>query len=465
MRRADPSLDYFFRPRTVALIGASSKPGKIGHESLRSLLMTGYLGKVYPVNPRAGEILGLKTYPSLLDVPDEVDLAVITLPAPSVVDAMKDCLKKGVKAVVIISGGFGEAGSEGKRMEREVVRLAKEGGIRIIGPNCIGVFDGYSMVDTSFQPHERMGRPGPGVVAFLSQSGTFGATFLDWAAEDHLGVSKMVSLGNRADVDEADLISYFAGDPKTHVIGVYVESFTRGRELMEAVRNAGKPVVVYKASRTEKGSLAAVSHTGRMVAKHEVASSALRQAGALLVDSFGELYAAVKALAKQPAMKGGGVVMVTNGAGPCVMAADELVMRRVPIAQLSEDTKEELRGSLPPYVLVGDFVIDLTGSANTSDYLNALEVLAKSEEVGLLGVFVVFQDSPLEDDFAEVLSRFDAAGKPLLVFAAGGRYTRDKRSLLEEAGIPTYDDVREFASASLALWWWGSHERQGALGV
>ncbi len=460
MRRTHP-LDYFFKPKAVALIGASSKPGKIGHESLRSLLMTGYSGKIYPVNPRAQEILGLKVYPSLLDIPDEIDLAVITLPARAVVEAVKDCVRKGVKAAVIISGGFGEAGLEGKRIEEEVVRLAREGGMRIIGPNCIGVFDGHSRVDTSFQPHERMGRPGPGVVAFLSQSGTFGATFLDWAAEDHLGVSKMVSLGNRADVDEADLISYLAEDEETQVIGVYVESFTRGRELMESVRNAGKPVVVYKASRTEKGSLAAVSHTGRMVARHEVASSALRQAGALLVDSFGELYASIKALAKQPAMRDGGIVMVTNGAGPCVMAADELAMREVPLTQLSDDTRDELRESLPPYALVGDFVIDLTGSASTSDYMNALNILAKAEEVGLLGVFVVFQDSPLEDEFAEVLSRFDTSSKPLLVFAAGGSYTRDKRALLERAGIPTYDDVREFASASLALWWWGSHEREG----
>ncbi len=453
------SLDSFFKPKAVAVIGASSKPGKIGHESLRSLIMTGYSGKIYPINPRAKEILGLRTYPSILDVPGEIDLAVITLPAQVVPEAVKQCAEKGIKAIVIISGGFGEAGPQGKELEGEVVRIARRNGIRIIGPNCIGVFDGYSRVDTSFQPHERMGRPGPGVAAFLSQSGTFGATFLDWAAEDYLGVSKMVSLGNRADVDEADLISYFSKDGETKVIGVYVESFTRGRDLMESIRKVGKPVVVYKASRTEKGSLAAVSHTGRMVARHEVASSALKQAGALQVNSFGELYAAVKALAKQPPMEDGGVVMVTNGAGPCVMAADELVLREVPLAQLSEETKKELRDKLPPYALVGDFVIDLTGSANSSDYFNALDVLVRAKEVGLLGVFVVFQDSPLEDNFAESLSRFDTGDKPLLVFAAGGRYTKEKRSILERSGLPTYDDVREFASASLALWWWGGRER------
>ncbi len=452
------TLDYFFRPDSVAVIGASSKPGKIGHETLRSLLMSGYSGKVYPVNPKASEILGLRSYPSLLDVPGPVDLAVITLPAGAVPEAMTECTRKGVRAVVIISGGFAEAGSQGRVLQEEVVRIAREAGIRIVGPNCIGIFDGHTRVDTSFQPHERMGRPGPGVAAFLSQSGTFGAAFLDWAAEDRLGVSKMVSLGNRADVDEADLISYLADDVDTQVIGVYIESFTRGRQLMESVRKAtraGKPVLVYMASRTDEGSRAAISHTGRMVARHEVASSALRQAGAMLVDSFGELYGAVKALAKQPPAAGRGVVMVTNGAGPCVMAADELALRGVPLARLSERTKGELRSRLPPHVQVGDFVIDLTGSARSRDYLEALEVIRDSEDAGILGVFVVFQDSPLEDDFTERLAEFDPGEKPLLVFAAGGRYTREKRSVLEASGIPTYDDVREFAAASLALWWTG----------
>ncbi len=450
-------LDGFFEPRAVAVIGASSRPGKIGHESLRSLIMTGYSGKIYPVNPKAEEILNLRAYPSILDVPGEVDLAVITLPAPVVPEAMRQCARKGVKAVVIISGGFGEAGPQGKELEDEVVRIARENGIRIIGPNCIGVFDGYSRVDTSFQPHERMGRPGPGPAAFLSQSGTFGATFLDWAAEDSLGVSKMTSLGNRADVDEADIIGYLADDERTKVIGVYIESFTRGRELLNSIRNCGKPVVVYKASKTEKGATAAVSHTGRMVARHEVATAALRQAGALIVDSFGELYAAVKALAKQhPAV--GGSVMVTNGAGPCVMAADELSLRKVPLAKLSEDSKERLRSNLPPYALVGDFVLDLTGSASAEDYLKAIKILADLDEreVGLIGVFIVFQDSPLEDDFAEMLANFDSKGKPMLVFAAGGRYTREKRRIIEAAGIPTYDDVREYSAAAMALHWWGS---------
>ena len=446
-------LDFFFRPRSIAVIGASSRPGKIGHESLRSLVMTGYNGKIYPVNPLAAEILGLKAYPTILDIPDDVDMAVITLPSKAVPDAVRQCVEKGVKAIVIISGGFGESGPGGKRLEEEIVKIAREGGARIVGPNCIGIFDGHSRVDTSFQPHERMGRPGPGKAAFLSQSGTFGATFLDWAAEDSLGVSKMVSLGNRADVDEADLINYLSGDEETAVIGVYIESFTRGRELFESIRKCRKPVIIYKASKTEKGATAAVSHTGKMVAEHELAVSALRQAGALVVDSFSEVYASVKAIVKQPVPPKGGLVMVTNGAGPCVMAADELSLLNVPLAELSDQTRSKLSQSLPPYALVGEFAIDLTGSANSDNYLKAIDVLVGSPEVGMIGVFVVFQDSPLEEDFVKRLASTEFNGKPVLVFAAGGRYTREKRRFLEAQGVPTYDDVREFSIAAKALYW------------
>jgi 3-hydroxypropionyl-CoA synthetase (ADP-forming) len=447
----DSQLHWFFKPRSVAVIGASSKPGKIGHESLRSMITSGFSGRVYPVNPKAEDILGLRAYPSVLEIPEEVDLAVITLPPDKVPDAMIQCAKKGVKAVVVISGGFGEAGPEGKRIEEEIVRIAKENNMRIIGPNCIGVFDGHSRVDTSFQPPERMSRPGPGNISFLSQSGTFGAAFLDWAAEDYLGVSKMISLGNRCDVDEADLIDYLAEDQETEIIGVYIESFTRGRALLDSIKKCKKPIVIYKTSRTDASARAAVSHTGKIAARHDIAISALKQAGALTVDSFKELYAALKALSKQPAA-GKGVVMVTNGAGPCVMAADELVIRDVPLAMLNRSTKEELARSLPPYALIGDFVIDLTGSATSNDYIKAMEVLSRADEVGIIGVFVVFQDSPLEDNFSDVLAEFNT-GKSIMVFAAGGRYTREKRAILERSGIPTYDDVKDFASASLALWW------------
>lgn len=447
-------IEWFYRPRSVAVIGASTRPGKVGHECLRSLLDSGFKGEVYPVNPRADQVLGLRAYPSILDVPGEVDLAVLAIPSSAAPEVIEQCARKGVKAAVIISGGFKEAGPEGEALQERVVDIARRGGMRVIGPNCIGVFDGHTRVDTTFQSHERMGRPGPGSIAFLSQSGTFGATFLDWAAAEGIGVSRFASLGNRADVDEADMIAYLAGDPDTRVVAIYMESFTDARALMEAIRSSPKPVLIFKSGRTQAGARAAASHTGRLAGSYEIARSALAQAGALVLDSVGELYGAAKALALQPPFESGGVAMVTNGAGPCVMAADYLYESGVELARFSPETRKELRERLPGYTLVSDPVVDLTGSATTSDYMAALDALSRDPGVGLLGVFVVFQDTPLEDEFTQRLAEFDSRGKPMLVFAAGGEYTARKRRELDSAGVPTYDDVRELAAAVRALWWW-----------
>jgi len=229
-------LDAFFRPRSVAVIGASAKPGKIGHEILRNLALYEYKGRVYPINPRAEEILGLKCYKSILDVPDEVDLAVIAIASEATPKVIEECGRKGVKAVVIVSGGFKELGGRYKDVEAEVVRIARRYGMRIIGPNCIGVFDGETRLDTFFQARERMLRPPKGPIAFMTQSGTFGCTMLEWAAEAGLGISKFVSYGNRCDVDEADLIRYFAQDPDTRVIAIYLEGLAASMNLRPAAR-------------------------------------------------------------------------------------------------------------------------------------------------------------------------------------------------------------------------------------
>ena len=248
-RGGPEGLDAFFKPRSVAVIGASAKPGKIGHEILRNLALYEYKGQVYPVNPRADEILGLKCYPSVLDIPDEVDLAVIAVSSELTPKVVEECGRKGVKAIVIVSGGFKELGGRYKDLEEEVVRIAKRYGMRIIGPNCIGIFDGETRIDTFFQSRERMLRPPKGPISFMTQSGTFGCAMLEWAAESGLGISKFVSYGNRCDVDEADLIRYFAEDPDTKVIAIYLEGLSNGRKFMEAAREVAprKPIVVLKA--------------------------------------------------------------------------------------------------------------------------------------------------------------------------------------------------------------------------
>lgn len=446
-------LDYFFKARSVAVVGASTRPGKIGHEILRSLVEGEYRGKVYPVNPKADEILDLKCYKSVSEIPAEVDLAVLSIPPRAVPGVIEDCGEKDVKAIVIVSGGFKEVGPEGEELERKSVEIARKYGIRIIGPNCIGVFDGDSRLDTFFQSRERMMRPPKGNIAFLTQSGTFGCAFLEWAAEDGIGISKFVSYGNRADVNEADLIRYLGQDQETRVIAIYTESISHGRSFMEACLEVSriKPIVVLKSGRTEQGSRAAVSHTGSMAGSYEVVSAAFKQCGAIEVKTFEELYDVSKALSMLPFAAGPRIAMVTNGAGPCVMAVDEIVQRGMYLAEYSEKTRKELRKRLPSYAIVGN-PVDLTGSATMKDYEISMQLLLEDMEVDILMLFFVFQDTPLEDEIVEVVRDMKEYGKPILAVACGGPYTKKQSKELQKRGIPVFSSPERAVAAAHALY-------------
>ena len=445
-------LDAFFKARSVAVIGASSRPGKIGHEILRNLALYEYRGRVYPINPRADEILGLKCYPSILDVPDEVDLAVIAVASEATPRVVEECGRKGVKAIVIVSGGFKELGGRFKDVEEEVVRIARRYGMRIIGPNCIGVFDGETRIDTFFQSRERMLRPPRGPIAFMTQSGTFGCTMLEWVAEAGLGVSKFVSYGNRCDVDEADLIRYFGQDPETRVIAIYLEGLSDGRKFMEAAREVvpEKPIVVLKAGRTEAGSKAALSHTGWLAGQAAIYDAAFKQCGVIQARNFEELFDMVKALALQPPAGGPRVAMVTNGAGPCVMAADAITERGLELARYEPRTVELLKEELPPFCIPGN-PVDLTGSATSREYEVAMRALLEDPNVDLLMPFFVFQDTPLDERIIEVVAEMRSYGKPIVCCAAGGPYTRKQAKRLEELGVPVYPIPERAVAAAYAL--------------
>jgi 3-hydroxypropionyl-CoA synthetase (ADP-forming) len=445
------SLMKFFKAESVAVIGASATPGKIGHEVLKSLSQYEYAGKVYPVNPTAETILGIKTYASVLEVPGTVDLAVLTIQATATPSIIDECGRKGVRAVVIVSGGFKETGME--ELESQTVDTARKYGIRIIGPNCIGVFDGHSMLDTFFQAHERMLRPKPGSVAFLTQSGTFGAIILEWAAEADVGISKFVSYGNRCDVDEGDLVEFLGDDPETSVIGMYVEGLSNGRKLYEKACKVTpkKPIVILKSGRTSLGSKTAKSHTGWLAGSYEVAKAAFEQAGMILADDVEQLNDIVKALAMQPLPRGCNIGMVTNGAGPCVMAADKIEQYGMALAPMSDATVSALKNDLPPYCFISETTADLTGSATSKDYNTALHILAGSPEVHVLMPFFVFQDTPLDEGILAVLERVKKYGKPLICCAAGGPYTRKMSRGIEALGIPVYESAERAANAAHAL--------------
>ena len=445
------SLVSFFKAKSVAVIGASAIPGKIGHEILRSISQYDYHGRVYPINPGSKTILGLKCYSSVNDVPEEIDLAVLTTPAKFAPMIMEQCGFKGVKAMVIVSGGFKETGNDD--VEKDTVSIARKFGIRIIGPNCIGVFDGHSRLDTFFQSHERMLRPNGGRVAFITQSGTFGATILEWAAEQGVGISKFVSYGNRCDVDEGELLDFFDQDDETSIIGIYAEGLGNGRRLCDAARKIAsrKPIVILKAGKTDLGSKAAKSHTGWLAGSYEIAKAAFEQAGMITSENVTQLFDAIRALTSQPLPAGSNVAMVTNGAGPCVMAADQLRRYKMNIAELPRSTVAELTSKLPSYLLLSETTVDLTGSATSHDYESALNILAKDPAVSIMMPFFVFQDTLLDEGIVDVLDKVRKLRKPMICCAAGGAYTRSMSKRIEAIGIPVYETAERAVDAAHVL--------------
>ncbi len=444
-------LDRFFDARSVALVGASATPGKIGTAVLESLARHEYKGKVYPINPNRDELMGIKTYPSLKDAPGAVDLAVATVPLSSVPNVMVECAAKGVHNLVIVSGGGKELGDAGREAEATIARLAKEHELRTIGPNCIGISDSASRLDTFFQVHERMVRPPKGPIAIVTQSGTVGAAVLEKA--ENLGVTKFVSYGNRVDVDEADLIAFLADDPETRVIVCYVEGLADGRKFLNAARQVArrKPIVVMKGGRSKRGARASVSHTGFFGGTFGVFKGAMKQAGVVMVDSIEELYAAAEALALQPRARGSRVAMISNGAGTMVQAIDLLEGYNLEMAALDPATISHLRAAYPPFYVVQN-PVDVTGSATADDYQQGIQALLQDPGVDIVMPWFVFQDTPLGESIVDVLGSLSHAyGKPILCGGMGGPYTRRMSEAIRAKGVPIYGTVREWVAAAKGL--------------
>ena len=450
-------MDLFFNAKSVVLVGASPEAGKIGNSVLESLVKHEYKGKVYPVNAKGyPEIMGIKAYKSLEDIPDKVDIAVVTVDLKFVPDLLKAASKKGIHNFVVISGGGKELGGERAAIEAQVKELSKQLRIRIIGPNCIGMFNGANRLDCAFQGHARMVRPKNGDVAFLSQSGTVGIAFME--SSDSFGMSKMISYGNRSDVDEADMIWYLSEDPQTKVIGLYVEGLGDGRKFMNTakrvIKERSKPIVVFKNGRSARGAKQAVSHTGSLGGSYGVVKGAFDQAGIISVDNYEELTAALKALTWQPVPSGGRVAMVTNGAGPIIAAIDNFERLGLQVAELSDQSKKSLRDHYPPTYVIGN-PCDITGSANADDYRFAIQTFIDDPSVDIVMPWFVFQDDPLEETIVDVLASFQKQRKkPILVGAMGGPFTKKISQRIEDANVPVYHSVAEWVTAAGALAKW-----------
>ncbi len=430
-------MDEFFEPAGVAVVGASSRPGKIGYEILKNVINS--CKEVYPVNPSARQILGKKCYPSVSAIDGRVELAIVAIPSEKILEVVEDCGKKGVKAMVIISGGFKEVGNE--NLEREMVEAAKSHGIRIIGPNCIGIYNAKNGFNTFFQ--KNMELPSHGNVAVLTQSGTIGIALLEKFA-GLTGVSKFVSYGNKSDVDEIDMLNYLEKDDDTDVIALYMESVSNGRKFFEGL--PGKPVVILKSGRTRLGERAAASHTGAMATNYSIFKGAARQHGAILADNFEEFYDITRIMAMQPLPGGGGVGMVTNGAGPCVIAADHINESR----SLSlPEVKAEKFSKLPSFAIKAN-PLDLTGSATAGHFLEGIKAMEKDSSIDIIMPFFVFQDAPLIDsleelhdglrEMTETAKRSGKPLKPIIALGMGGKIVEEQKVKMAEYGIPLLEE-------------------------
>jgi 3-hydroxypropionyl-CoA synthetase (ADP-forming) len=450
-------MDLFFNAKSVALIGASPELGKIGNSVMESLAKHDYKGKVYPVNAKGyPEIMGVKAYKNLMDIEDPVDVVIVTVDLKFVPDLLVECGKKNIHNMVIISGGGKELGGERAAIEKRVQDLSRELKVRIIGPNCIGIFNGENRLDCAFQGHRRMLRPKQGNVSFLSQSGTVGIAFME--TSDAFGLSKMISYGNRSDVDEADMIHYLAQDPSTNVIGLYVEGLGDGRKFMNSAKNVikqyQKPIVVFKNGRSTKGAKQAASHTGSLGGSFAVISGAFEQTGIISVDSYEELTSALKALTWQPVPKGNKIAMVTNGAGPIIAAIDNFERLNLELAQLSDQTMKSFKEHYPATYVIGN-PCDVTGSASADDYRFAIQAFLDDPNIDIVMPWFVFQDDPLEEKIVDILADFQKQKKkPILIGAMGGPFTEKISKKIEEFNIPVYQSVITWitAAGSLAKW-------------
>ncbi|MEM4528606.1 MAG: CoA-binding protein [Desulfurococcaceae archaeon] len=448
------SLRKFFEPKSVAIIGATPKEGKVGRVILENFINR-FSGHIYPVNPGYEEIFGLKCYKSVLELPETPDLAVIAIPAPGVPSVLRDLGEKGTKAAIIISGGFRETGTpEGEKLENEILEISRKYSIRIIGPNCIGIFDNWSGVDTFFV--SKMKRPPKGYIAFVSQSGAFATALIDWMAYHGIGVSRAISYGNKVDVDEIELLEYLSKDENTKVILMYLEGLktNRGKEFIRIIKEISvhKPVIIYKAGKTERGGKAAASHTAAMAGNYLLYKTAFKQANAIEAESFDEMMDYSRILIDQPLMKGRRVYIVTDAGGVGVMLTDALVSVGLEVPNTPEDLRTALQNTLPRHCII-DNPIDLTGDADDERYINVLEVLLPRNDVDAVVVVPLPQIPGLRgtliDYLIEAKKKYE---KPIVSLIIGSEIAYDYKRKLEENHITTFESPERLAKALKALY-------------
>lgn len=477
MKPKAENLQAFFTPKSVAIVGATKKINKAGHVIFKNFVENKrrgvFKGEVFPVNPHEDSILGFQCYPSVTKIPIELELVVVVVPAEIVPEIMEDAASKKVKAVVIISSGFSEIGKH--ELENKVLSIAKKAGIRILGPNCLGVYDSRTGVDMLFLPETKIlttgeeviatPRPMPGNIAMVTQSGAFGVAALDYLAGRQIGVSKFISFGNKCDVDEAEMLQYLLHDEETRVILLYIEDIKSGREFIKIAKEVSKkkPIVALKAGRTEAGARAAASHTGALAGSDQIYDAVFAQTGVIRAKDMEEFFDAGKALAMQPPATGKNIGIVTDAGGPGIMAVDECELRGLTVKRFSEATikkfeklKEESK--LPKFATNLN-PVDITGSGTSEMFETAVEILFQDPEVHGIILLGLHHTPALQEDYidrvAKVASRYD---KPIVACDIGEtEMALHTRFRFDKLGIPAYSSPEDSARAMNVLAKYGEY--------
>ncbi len=459
-------LDMLFNARGVAIIGASSVPGKPGNQIIQFALEMDYLGTIYPINPSSTTILGLKCYQNISAVPGPVDLVIVVLPALACVDAAKEIVarkkeKGDVAGVVVVSAGFSEYGPEGRQREKELKEVLVSNGIRLVGPNCQGIIDTHSGVNTTFD----VGRYPKGGLSFLAQSGAFSVSYLEWAHPLGLvGLNKFVSMGNMSDVNAIELIRYLGKDERTQVIALYLEGIANARELIEAAAEVSKriPIVAFKSGKTELGSQAAQTHTGSIAGSDTIYDGAFRQAGVVRTSTVAEFYDTCRAFDKLPMLRGNRIYILTVVGGPGTICLDELSRsKHIRMAQIADETRKNLRAALAPTATVDrpQGYTDMTGAVNEELHQKVLKIVLQDPNIdGLIYLTTppaFLDERKLAENIVAAYKSFpEERRKPLLSVLGYGYSVAEGRKIMEANGLPTleYPDIAAKVMANMATY-------------
>jgi acetyltransferase len=447
------NLDKIFNPQSVAIVGASDEEGTVGYALMKNFTEHGFEGKVYPVNIRKTEILGLKAYQTVEQIPEPVDLAIIATPAKTVSDIVEQCGKASIKGIIIISAGFKEIGAEGKALEDKIIEMKQKYGLRIIGPNCLGVIRPSIKLNATFI--SRM--PKPGNIAFISQSGALGSAILDWAIHENIGFSNFVSIGSMIDVDFGDFIDYFGTDPKTRSILMYIEGLTDARKFMSAARHFArtKPIIVVKTGKFTESAKAAASHTGSLTGEDIIYDAAFKRAGIVRVEEIADLFNCAEVLGMQPLPRGANLGIITNAGGPGVMATDALIAKGGKLAKLSPKTMEILNSILPHYWSRGN-PIDILGDARADRYKAVVEACLNDEDVdGILIIYTaqaVTEPVEIANSIVELIKSRGYQNKTILTSFMGYGAVEEANRIFNENNIPTYSTPEQAIKTYLYMY-------------